>query len=180
MRGVHVPVLTTDRLILRGHSRGDFADCAAMWADPAVVAGISGQPSSPADTWSRILRYRGLWAILGYGYWAVERRSDGAFVGDVGFADFHRECIPDVRGMMEAGWVLTTEAHGQGYATEAMAAAMAWSANIFPDLPKVCIISPDNRASQNVAAKLGFGPWRSGVLRSGETEAQARFYRVFS
>ena len=85
-----------------------------MWADPTVVRHIGGKPSSLEESWSRLLRYGGLWSLLGYGYWLVEERGSGAFVGEVGFADFRRELEPGFAGAPEAGWVLTAAARGRG------------------------------------------------------------------
>jgi len=76
-----VPRLETERLILRGHDVADFESSAAMWADPEVVARISGMPSTAAESWSRLLRYIGHWQALGYRYWVLESKVDGAFVG---------------------------------------------------------------------------------------------------
>ena len=72
------------------------------------------------------MRYRGLWPVLGYGYWAVEETASGRFVGDVGFADFHRVLEPSIRGVPEMGWVLAPEVHGNRYASEAVTAALHW------------------------------------------------------
>jgi RimJ/RimL family protein N-acetyltransferase len=151
-----IPTIETERLRLRGHSEGDYDACAAMWAEPEVVRYISGVPSTRAQTWMRLLTYPGLWGILGFGYWAVEERATGAYVGDVGFADFHREIEPSISGIPELGWVLAPRAHGKGYATEAVRAAAAWAdRNI--DVPRtVCIVDPRNLASIRVAEKGGF------------------------
>jgi RimJ/RimL family protein N-acetyltransferase len=151
-----MPTLQTERLILRAHTRADFAACAAMWSDPRVTAYIGGTPSSPQQTWMRMLGYRGLWSLLDYGYWAVEERSSGAFIGDVGFADFQRVLVPSIAGIPEMGWVLAPDAHGRGYATEATSAALAW-ADEHLDVPRIaCIIAPANEPSIRVAAKCGF------------------------
>src|SRR5262245_34593015 len=87
-------LLETERLRLRGHHPGDFDALAAIWADPRVVRYISGTPSSASDSWARLLRYAGHWSLLGYGFWAIEEKTSGRFVGDVGFADFKRELEP--------------------------------------------------------------------------------------
>jgi RimJ/RimL family protein N-acetyltransferase len=103
-----------------------------------------------------MLRYAGLWSMLGYGYWAVEERASYKFVGDVGFADFHRELVPSIAGIPEAGWVLDPQFYGRGYATEALHAALAWAdANISSDRT-ACIIAPENVASIRVAEKAGY------------------------
>ena len=152
------PLIGTPRLVLDGHAREDHEELAAMWADPDVVRHIGGRPSSRQDSWNRLLRYRGLWPVLGYGYWAVRERRTGRFVGDVGLADFGRAAEPSIGGVPEAGWVLARWAHGMGYASEAVAAALAWldRGGRFPRV--VCLIDRGNAASLRVAGKNGFLP----------------------
>ncbi|HHV7518648.1 TPA: GNAT family N-acetyltransferase [Burkholderia orbicola] len=152
------PVLDTPRLILEGHPLGDFDALAAMWAEPGVVAHIfNGTPSTPRDSWMRMLAYRGLWPLLGYGYWAIREKASGRYVGDLGFADFHRNIEPPIRGVPEAGWALATWAQGNGYATEALAAALAWLDAQQRFERSVCLIAPTNLASIRVAEKAGYG-----------------------
>ena len=151
------PTLETDRLRLRAYRREDFPALVATWADPLVMRHILGRASTEEETWARLLRYAGLWPLLGYGYWAVEERSTGRFVGDVGFADFRREMTPSFRDVPEAGWVLAAWAHGQGFATEAVRAAHAWSdAHLAGAGCTVCIVAPENAASIRVALKCGY------------------------
>lgn len=154
---MNIPVLETARLRLRAHRAEDFAACAAMWADLRVVAHITGRASTNEESWMRLLRAPGLWAILGYGYWAVEERDSGLFVGDVGFGDFRREMEPSIAGLPEIGWVLSPAIYGKGYATEAVSAALAWADAHLDAAETVCIIDPDNTASLRVAEKTGFG-----------------------
>jgi RimJ/RimL family protein N-acetyltransferase len=150
------PLLETDRLRLRGHRVGDFSDLAAMWGDPVVVRHIGGRPSTREESWSRLLRYGGLWPLLGFGIWAVEERATGRYVGDVGFADFQRDITPSFEGAPEAGWILPASAHGRGYATEAVRAALAWLDANLAGARAVCLIDPGNDASLRVASKCGF------------------------
>jgi RimJ/RimL family protein N-acetyltransferase len=157
------PRLLTERLVLEGHTADDFEPLAAAWADPEVVRHISGKPSSRGDSWSRLLSYRGLWPVLGYGYWAVRERASGRYVGDVGFADFHRELEPPIRGWPEAGWVLASWAHGRGYATEALTAACRWLDGSQPCA--VCILASQNVASIRVAEKAGFTEEQPAIFR---------------
>src|SRR5690242_18830997 len=116
--------IETPRLLMRPHTLADYAATAAMWAEPAVVKYISGTPSTPEQSYSRLLRYAGHWEMLGYGYWVVEDRASGRFIGEVGFADYRREIDPPLHGMPELGWALAPDAHGHGYATEAVKAAI--------------------------------------------------------
>jgi RimJ/RimL family protein N-acetyltransferase len=149
------PELDTARLTMRAHRLDDFADLAAMWLDPEVTRHISAQSQTEEDVWARLLRYAGHWSLLGFGYWAVRERATGRFVGDVGFANLRRTLTPSLGDAPEAGWVLAHWAHGHGFATEAVTAALAWAATNF-DRPTVCIIDPDNAASIRVAEKCGY------------------------
>lgn len=152
-----VPILETERLILRGHQTSDFPASAAMWANPQVVAHISGTPSTTEQSWSRLLRYTGHWHHVGYGYWAVQSKANGRFIGEVGFADYQRDTEPSFDGKPEAGWVLDVHAHGQGFATEALRAALAWADENLAATHTRAMFDPKHAASINVARKLGFG-----------------------
>lgn len=163
------PVLETERLILRGHTLADFDECAAMWGDALVTRHISGRPSTGEEVWARLLRYGGLWALLGYGYWAVRERGTGRFVGDVGLADFRREVTPPLGGAPEAGWVLAPWAHGRGFATEAVRAVLAWSDAHLAAPHTVCLIAPGNAGSIHVAEKCGFRERARGAYKGEET-----------
>jgi RimJ/RimL family protein N-acetyltransferase len=63
--------------------------------------------------------------LLGFGYWVIEDKATGRFVGEVGFADYKRDMESPVKEAPEIGWVLAADAHGSGYATEAARAAIA-------------------------------------------------------
>lgn len=150
-----VPVLQTPRLQLRAHRLEDFQAFADMWADPLVHRYLSANPSTREESWIRLLRYAGLWNFLGYGCWAIEERASGRCIGDIGYADFKRG-IPMLEGVPEMCWVLAAEAHGKGYASEAVAAALAWGREHFGEHHCACIIAPDNAGSVKVATKAGF------------------------
>jgi RimJ/RimL family protein N-acetyltransferase len=151
-----VPSLTTERLMLRGHTLADFEDSAAMWADPDVTRYISGRPNTQEEAWARLLRYVGHWALLGFGYWVVRERETNRFVGEVGFVDYKRDIVPSLEGAPEAGWVLSRAAHGQGFATEAVRAILMWGESRFGAVRTVCLIHPDNLRSIHVATKCGY------------------------
>jgi RimJ/RimL family protein N-acetyltransferase len=165
---LNIPILETQRLTMRGHRRSDFASVAAMWGDFEVARYISGKPSTSEESWARMLRYAGLWHLLGYGYWALEEKTTGNFLGEVGLANFYREMEPPLGELPEAGWVLTPSAHGKGYATEAIGAALTWAdANL--RTPIVCILSPENPASMRVAEKSGFREFARGTYKTFPT-----------
>ena len=150
------PVIETARLRMRGHRAEDLAECSAMWADPEVVRYIGGRPYSQEEAWARLLRYAGHWALLNYGYWAVEEKATGAFAGELGFADFRREMEPPLIEAPELGYAFASRAQGNGYASEAARAALAWGDVHFAGKRTACIIHPDNLASIRVAEKCGY------------------------
>ena len=180
-----VPIIDTPRLQLRGHEVADLDACAAMWADPEIVRYIGNRPSSREETWARLLRYRGHWELLGFGFWAVVERATGTFVGELGLADFRREVASwDPRPASsaaegwcgsiapplgaEAGWVIARAAHGQGYATEGLRAALAWGAAHVAAREVSAVIEPDNAASLRVAHKCGFTGVASATYHGAE------------
>ena len=164
-----VPLIETERLRLRAHRAEDHAGCLAIWSDPEVVRYIGGRPFTTEEVWKRLLQYVGLWSLLGYGYWAVEEKHSGRYIGDIGFADFRRDMQPSLQGMLEFGWVLAPQVHGNGYASEAVAAIAAWSQAHRPELRVVCIISPENLPSIRVAEKAGFRLWQQTVYHDSPT-----------
>ncbi len=151
-----VPVVETERLILRGHRLDDFEGLAAMWADPGVTRFIGGKASTREESWARLCRYMGFWPLLGYGYWRVEVKGDPRYAGDVGFFDFKREMTPSLEGMPEAGWAFMPWVRGQGIATEAVKAMLSWGDKHFAGKTTTCIIAPENAPSIRVAEKCGY------------------------
>ena len=151
-----IPVLETERLILRAHRPADLDDFIAMWADPLVTRYIGGVPLTREAVWGGTLRYVGHWAWLGYGYWVVEEKTSGAVIGEAGFRDGKRDIQPSLDGMPEIGWALVARAHGKGYATEAVRAAVAWGDAHFGAMKTSCMVHPGNTASIRVAEKCGY------------------------
>jgi RimJ/RimL family protein N-acetyltransferase len=151
-----IPILETERLTMRGHCLSDFPACLAMWTDPVVCRQLGRKPFTEEEAWTRLLRYVGHWALLGFGYWVVEEKASGNFVGEVGFADYKREIQSPVKDLPEIGWVLAAAAHGRGYATEAAHAALCWGDAHFSHPRTTCIISPENLPSIRVAKKCGY------------------------
>ena len=159
-----IPTLVTDRLVLRGHTAADFHDSLALWTDPGVTRFIGGRASSAHEVWQRLLRYAGMWAMLGYGYWVITDRADGRFLGEAGLAEMKREISPPLGDTPESGWALNPAVQGRGLAIEAMRAVLNW-ADSMPDRPATCcIIDPANTASTQLAGKLGYHASHTGRL----------------
>jgi len=123
-------------------------------------------PLTREESWSRLLRYAGHWALLGFGYWVAEEKSTGAFVGELGFADYKRDLQPALPEVPEAGWVLMPWAHGKGYATEAVRAIALWGDAHFAGRPTTCLIHPENTPSIRVAEKCGYREFQRATYKN--------------
>jgi RimJ/RimL family protein N-acetyltransferase len=149
-------MIDTARLRLRPHRLEDFEPWFAMFQDRSLFRFIHAPAPTREDAWNRLLRYAGHWALLGYGLFAVFDRADGAFLGEVGLADFHRALGPDFDGVPEAAWILTAAAQGRGLALEAVSAAHEWLDGAKAPARTVCLISPENAPSLRLADRLGY------------------------
>lgn len=150
---IHVPRLTTDRLLLREFVARDFEAYAAMMADADVTRHLGdGRPLSRADAWRQMAMFAGHWALRGFGVWAVEERATGAFVGRIGC--FEPEGWPG----FEIAYTLARPAWGRGYAREAAAAALEYARSTLGRDRIISIIRPANAASIRVARALGATP----------------------
>lgn len=151
-----VPALETRRLVMRPPQIEDFDDIFAMWSDEEVVRHVTGIPFSREEAWARLLRNAGHWALLGFGHWVVREKHSSRFVGEVGFVQFRRGIDPTFDDAPETGWMLARSAHRQGYASEAVEAALQWAQRRWPDGRTVCVIAPENEASLTLARKFDY------------------------
>ncbi|WP_417495167.1 GNAT family N-acetyltransferase [Maricaulis sp.] len=169
-----IPALVTPRLVLRGHTAADFAGSLALWTDPGVIRFIGGRASSEHEVWQRLLRYGGMWTMLGFGYWVITDRTDGRFLGEAGLADLKRELLPPLGDVPESGWALLPTAHGRGLGHEAMQAVLTWADRALDRPETCCIIDPINTASTSLAGKLGYQARHTARLAENELTV---FYR---
>jgi RimJ/RimL family protein N-acetyltransferase len=151
-----IPFVETERLLLRGHRQDDFAPSITMWTDPLVVRHLRSGAMSEEDVWTKFLRMAGHWAWMGFGNWAIEEKSTGRFVGEVGFVDRRRSVDPALDGLPEIGWALASTAQGKGYAAEAIREAHVWGAGHFGPVRTWCIINPENVPSIRLAQRCGY------------------------
>ena len=150
-----IPTLETERLILRGHRREDFAAVYELWSDPRTVRLMGMQPMNEEDCWAKFLRTFGAWMVNGFGFWAVEEKASGCFVGELGFLNARRTIDPPLP-VPEVGWSFSPAVHGRGYATEALAAAIPWGEQQFGRVRFSAIIGHENEPSLKLARKFGF------------------------
>ena len=150
------PRIETERLVLRHWRKDDFRPYHAIMQQPEVHRHFGPNPMSAEDCWRRILASAGGWQFNGFGTWAVERKSDGMLIGNVGLFTAWRDLEPEFGEEPEMGWIMAGEAHGQGLAAEACKAVLDWAdANLEPTAIWA-IIAPANEPSIKLAERLGF------------------------
>lgn len=138
----------TERLLLRQLREPDLNAHTEMMGDPEVVKFLGGSPLDRAQSWRTMAGILGHWTLRGFGFWALEEKATGAFVGRGGL------WFPEGWPMLEVGWTLARPHWGKGYATELGRAALkvAWEQGA----TEVCsLIMPDNHRSIRVAERLG-------------------------
>ena len=138
----------THRLLLRQWEARDFEPYADYYADEKTARYVGGV-SDRDQAWRRMAALIGHWALRGYGYWAVEERESGRFVGGVGL--WRSEGWPE----LELGYWLVPQMYGKGYATEAGAEARDFAFDVVGSESLVSYIDPDNEPSKRVAERLG-------------------------
>lgn len=148
--------IETERLILRRFREEDFDALFEINRNPDTFRYSERGPMRSEEAWSRLLRNIGHWDVKGYGLFAVEEKRTGRLVGEAGLADFHRNLGPSFDGDPEASWTIAPAAQRQGYATEAIRAALAWAQETILLSRSVCLIHVQNEPSLQVANKVGF------------------------
>lgn len=150
------PVIETERLRLRAHTAADFDASVPMWNDPIVTRFIGGRPYTREEVWQRLQRYAGSWVLLGHGFWAIEDKTRGKLIGEIGIMDAKRDIDPPFGEDREFGWALLPEAHGKGFAGEALQAVLDWEKRHLGGDCIVALIDPDNAPSIKLAHRFGF------------------------
>ena len=145
---VRVPVLRTERLILREPRFQDLDAIAGFMASPraAFVGGVMTRHQA----WRQMLQVFGHWQVRGYGYWTVEEQATGRIVGRTGI--HYHEC--EWPGP-ELGWQLFDGFEGKGYAHEAAAAARSHAPQLGLSEPLISLVAPGNSASRRLAERMG-------------------------
>ena len=148
-----IPVLDTERLRLRGFAERDLAALTALNADPETMRYLgTGEPLDELGSWRQFAMFIGHWTLKGHGFFAVEERRSGAFVGRVGF--LHPATWPE----LELAWTIARPHWGKGYASEAAVAARDWGFATLGLKRVASFIHPENARSIRVAEKIGARP----------------------
>lgn len=143
---ITIPVIETERLVLREPREADFPAMLAFNDSPR--ASFVGGGRERQRVWRGLLANLGHWVLRGYGLYSVDTK-DGEFIGRIGVI-YH-----DGWDEPELGWHLFDGFEGKGYAYEAALAARAdYHARISPQ-PPISYVAVTNTRSQALAERLG-------------------------
>ena len=150
------PALVTNRLELWRPQVTDRVGLRALIEPGEVRRFLGGMEPDDHDVFMRLLRNAGSWALYGYGTFVIRERGKADIVGNCGVFHSWRGFGRGLDDIAEAGWIVGKGAWGKGYAQEAMQAAFTWFEREHGAAATLCMIEQGHRASEAVAAKLGY------------------------
>ena len=153
------PLLTTSRLELWQPQPGDHAGLNAINTDPRTLPYLGTWSPAPADTFARLCRNAGSWALYGYGTFMVRRRGQRQIIGNCGIFRSWRGFAHGLDDVPEAGWIIHPDHWAQGYAGEAMRAVLAWFDEVHGAQRVACMIEEGHVVSQKLALNLDFAEY---------------------
>ncbi|MDH4570596.1 GNAT family N-acetyltransferase [Pseudomonas sp. BN414] len=177
---MHPIELITPRLRLRGWRDDDLPAFAALNADPEVMQHFPAclTRAQSDDLAARILAH---FRDHGFGQWVVEHRGDGAFVGVLGLqnVNFEAHFTPAV----EIGWRMMRRFWGQGLASEAAQATLAFAFEPLQLTEVVAFTVPANLRSRAVMDRIGLqhdpeGDFEHPLLAEGHPLRPHVLYRL--
>jgi RimJ/RimL family protein N-acetyltransferase len=161
----------TERLILRKARRQDFESYLRSWSDPAMYR-FTGRRDNIAQFLNEMFeemerKEPGETGPSGGWYQVtVERREDGAVVGDLGLGFW----VPGEQ-QVELGYRIHPDHHRRGYGREAVAAIIDWLIASYRIHRFVGVVAAPNLASAKLLRSLGFrreGHFRQSFWCEGE------------
>jgi len=144
--------LESERLILRSWQEADREAFAAMNADPEVMRYFPALQSREQSDAS-VARFRTHFDDYGFGLFALEEKSSGAFIGFTGFQTVAIEC--PIKGDLEIGWRLARTHWRRGLAFEAASACLDWLWHETGSPRVVSMTAAINTPSIGLMEKLG-------------------------
>lgn len=143
-------MIETERLILRQVDPDrDFEGWAEAMADERTVRFLGISPMNRAQAWRSMAMAIGHWRIRGYGFFSLESKETGEWIGRVG------PWNPEGWPAPEIGWTISPRHLRRGYATEAARASVEYAYETLGWSEIIHCILPGNEASIRVAEKIG-------------------------
>ena len=145
-------VVETERLLIRKWNDDDAAAVAHIYLKPEVMEYIPGGVWSPDRTARTVARMRELDSEHGYGFYPIVVKSLGTIVGHCGLGRL--EQTPEI----EVAYILDSPYWGQGYASEAARAMIAYGFSKL-NIPRIVAVAfPQNVRSIRVMRSVGMTP----------------------
>jgi RimJ/RimL family protein N-acetyltransferase len=144
---VEIPVLETQRLILRGPTPEAYPSFKSTFT--SYRARFMGGPLNDYETWMLYAAEIGHWQIRGYGMWVIYDRDSGKTLGMAG--GWKPAKWPEA----ELAWIIWPEVAGHGYALEATHAVRNYLYSNMGWTTAVSYIDPKNLDSIRLAERLG-------------------------
>lgn len=143
-------MIETERLILRRIDPArDFEPWARTMANEETVRYLGTGPMSRAEAWRSMAAVIGHWEIRGYGFFSLELKETGEWVGRVG------PWYPEGWPAPEVGWTISPDHLRQGYASEAARASIDYAFKVLGWSEVIHVIMKGNVGSIGVAEKVG-------------------------
>jgi RimJ/RimL family protein N-acetyltransferase len=142
-----IPVLATQRLLLRGPEPEDYPNFKATFA--SYRSRFMGGPLNAYETWMLYAAEIGHWNIRGYGMWMIHDKATDETLGMAG------GWFPAKWPEQELAWIIWPDKAGHGYALEATHAARRYFYDTLGWDGAVSYIDPKNLDSIRLAERLG-------------------------
>jgi RimJ/RimL family protein N-acetyltransferase len=156
-------VIRSERLRLRRLEQRDFDELYALFQDPLVMRYYPALKSRD-ETQAWLDWVFTAYASHGHGLFAVERESDGAFLGQCGLMPQ----VVDGDALVEIGYLFKSKHWHRGYAAESAIGCREFAFGALR-LPKVIsLVRPENAPSRAVAERAGMAVQRTTSWRGIE------------
>mgnify|MGYP000042639662 CR=1 FL=1 len=150
---MNISELKTERLLLRQWVDQDLSAFAELNSDPETMKFFPAVLSLEESN-AMAEKCKSLISERGWGFWAVELKSSGEFIGLVGL-HIPKPNFP-FSPCVEIGWRLLKEHWGKGYAIEAAQESLVYAFNTLNLNEVVSFTTVSNRRSRSVMQRLGF------------------------
>lgn len=147
-------MLETKRLVLRQWENEDYPHFARTCADPEVMKYFP-QTLNQSESDQLADRIRSDIAKNGWGFWAVELKATGQFIGFVGLNLQDGESGIPRAPLLEIGWRIGRQHWHKGYATEAAEQALRYAFYVLGVDEVYSFTANINTPSQMVMKRLG-------------------------
>lgn len=147
MSTVNIPVIETQRLVLRGPEPEDYPNFKATFA--SYRSRFMGGPLNAYETWMLYAAEIGHWNIRGFGMWMIHDKNTDETYGMAG------GWFPAKWPEREIAWIIWPDKAGKGYALEATNAARRYFYNELGWENAVSYLDPKNLDSIRLAERLG-------------------------